>query len=479
VSDEATIVVTTTTGDPSGSRRELWSGEHLEIDLTRVPRGELAARALVEALAQTDDRAERHFLEIKSSVDLKSKEGIAKVAKFILGAANRMPDVAARYFEGHAVMVLGVGAGSTPGIEPVEALDIERGVRPYLSVNGPRWDLQRVPVDDGREVLLVIVDPPKTGQPAFPCFKDGPGLNNGQIIVRGDGETRQATGEKVLLLQQRGRLDRPDVDLTVAIEGTAVAYRCDESVLEDHIESETSRLIAALRAFRGTNPYAIASTSLLAGMGQREEDRTADDYRQQIEAWATACRAGWTSAVDALAAVISSPTTVVITNREQAFLEDVEVEVYLEGPVMGVRPTSRESFDPYDLLPSPPRTWGPWLDRSMFSVPNLGGYTYAPSMPSISNLNFRNGGSVNIDVQVGDLRPRQAYRTDDDELVLVVDGDDLHELTGSWRITARGHHAVYEGNLVVAVEHRDMTPVMERLLRRLRKSDTDEGEEQP
>jgi hypothetical protein len=226
----------------------------LEIDLTRVPRGELAARALVEALAQTDDRAERHFLEIKSAIDLMSKEGIAKVAKFILGAANRMPEVAARYVEGHAVMVLGVGSGSTPGIEPVEALDIERGVRPYLSVNGPRWDLQRVPVDDGREILLVIVDPPKIGQPAFPCFKDGPGLNNGQIIVRGDGETRQATGEEVLLLQQRGRVERPDVDLTVAIEGAAVAYRCDESVLEDHIESETSRLNSGPESLSGHEP---------------------------------------------------------------------------------------------------------------------------------------------------------------------------------------------------------------------------------
>ena len=75
-----------------------------------------------------------------------------------------------------------------------EALDIERGVRPYLSMNGPRWDLQRVHVDEGREVLLVLVDPPKAGQPAFPCFKDGPGLNNGQIIVRGDGET--TTGDR-------------------------------------------------------------------------------------------------------------------------------------------------------------------------------------------------------------------------------------------------------------------------------------------
>lgn len=225
------------------------------IDLTCVPMGELAARALVEALAQTDDRAERHFLEIKSSIDLKTKEGLAKVAKFILGAANRMPDVAARYFEGHAVMVLGVGGGSTPGIEPVEALDIERGVRPYLSVNGPRWDLQRVPVEDRREVLLVIVDPPKMGQPPFPCFKDGPGLHNGQIIVRADGETRQATGEEVLLLQQRGRLERPDVDLAVAVEGVAMAYTCDASVLEDHIARETSRLAAARTVPLSPNPW--------------------------------------------------------------------------------------------------------------------------------------------------------------------------------------------------------------------------------
>jgi hypothetical protein len=231
-------------------------GKLLEINLARVPRGELAARALVEALAQTDDRAERHFLEVKSSIDLKSKEGLAKVAKFILGSANRMPGVAARYFEGHAVMVLGVGAGSTPGIEPVEALDIERGVRPFLSGNGPLWDLQRVPVGEGREVLLILVDPPKSGQPAFPCFKDGPGLNNGQIIVRADGETRQATGEEVLQLQQRGRRARPDVDLAVAVEGTAVAYSCDESVLEDHIERESARLTAALRPLGAAAPTA-------------------------------------------------------------------------------------------------------------------------------------------------------------------------------------------------------------------------------
>jgi hypothetical protein len=35
---------------------------------------------------------------------------------------------------------------------------------------------------------------------------------------------------------------------------------------------------------------------------------------------------------------------------------------------------------------------------------------------------------------------------------------------------------LYEGRLAVPVERRDMTPVMERLLRRLRKEDPDTGE---
>lgn len=448
----------------------------MEIDLVRVPQGELAARALVEALARTDDRAERHFLEVKSFIDLTSKEGLAKVAKFILGAANRMPDVAARYFEGHAVMVLGVGAGSTPGIESVEALDIERRVRPYLSVNGPRWDLQRVPVDEGREVLLILVDPPRMGQPPFPCFKDGPGLHNGQIIVRADGETRQATGEEVLQLHQRGMRERPEVDLAVAVEGTAVAYSCDESVLEDHIERESARLIAALRTGGRGNPFGISTVALMAGMGQREEDRTEDEYRHEVKTWAAACRTRWAAALDAVAAELTAPATMAVTNRELAFLEDVEVEVHLEGPVRGLRPVSRESFAAHDLLPSPPRPWGPWVDRSVFSVPSLASsYAYMPSVTSLPSVNFRNGGSVNIEVQVGDLRPRQVYRTDEDELALVVDEEDLPELSGTWKITARGHHAVHEGGLVVPIEHRDVTAVMERLLRRLRKEDVDDG----
>jgi hypothetical protein len=53
--------------------------------------------------------AERHFIESKSDIDPTNKEGAAKVATFILGAANRDPERAKKYLEGHAVMILGVG----------------------------------------------------------------------------------------------------------------------------------------------------------------------------------------------------------------------------------------------------------------------------------------------------------------------------------------------------------------------------------
>jgi len=78
--------------------------------------GEMSWAALVAYAAASDDRIERYFLEVKSDVDLNTKAGRAKVAKFILGAANRDPGQVARRFGGHAVMLLGVGSGTTRGL---------------------------------------------------------------------------------------------------------------------------------------------------------------------------------------------------------------------------------------------------------------------------------------------------------------------------------------------------------------------------
>lgn len=111
------------------------------VDLSRLPTGELGWLALISYLLETDDRAERYFLEAKSEVNLSSKKDQAKVAKFILGAANRDKDLALRRFGGHALMVLGVGHGEVIGVPVFEAKDLADTVQRLIGADGPRWGL--------------------------------------------------------------------------------------------------------------------------------------------------------------------------------------------------------------------------------------------------------------------------------------------------------------------------------------------------
>ena len=73
-----------------------------QVDLSRLPTGEMGWLRLINYVLESDDRVERYFLEVKSEVDLSSKRDQAKIAKYILGAANRDPRQAQRRFDGHA-----------------------------------------------------------------------------------------------------------------------------------------------------------------------------------------------------------------------------------------------------------------------------------------------------------------------------------------------------------------------------------------
>jgi hypothetical protein len=143
----------------------------------------------VTAAAQHGDLAERHYLELKGSSDLTSKISRQKVAKFILGAASRMPDRAAEAFEGFGVMIVGFAANGAEGVPPVEML--AQVIQPILGADGPRWDIVRVPVPGStKQVVIALVDPPQMGQAPFVCRASGEGLQDGRIYYRADGETR-------------------------------------------------------------------------------------------------------------------------------------------------------------------------------------------------------------------------------------------------------------------------------------------------
>lgn len=95
-------------GSASDRRRHHSHSSHAAFRPSRVAPGQRGWRAFIEAVTDSDDQVERHYLEVKSQLDLNSKRDWHKVVKFILATANRDPDTARRALDGHPVMLLGV-----------------------------------------------------------------------------------------------------------------------------------------------------------------------------------------------------------------------------------------------------------------------------------------------------------------------------------------------------------------------------------
>lgn len=170
-------------------------------------------RKILTEIEAHGDAAESDCLEVKSMLDLRNRLDVSKIAKFILGAANRMEDRAADNFHGEAVMVIGANQGSSAGLPAgIEEYQLQDKLRPYLGHRGPKYHLRRHFLDGGREVLFVVVAAPRAGDPLFPCHKDFQplekadqkhGLQNGALYVRPGSNTRVATASEVLALQER------------------------------------------------------------------------------------------------------------------------------------------------------------------------------------------------------------------------------------------------------------------------------------
>lgn len=447
-----------------------------DLDTSRAPRGTIAATNLVKAAATIGDLSERHYLELKGPGDLSSKRDKAKIAKFILGAANRMPDRAAGAFEGCAVMIIGITENGVVGVPPVEMLELSQVIQPFLGVEGPRWDVVYVPVVDSKNVVLVvIVEPPEEGQPAFLCRANGDGLTDGRVYIRADGETREANSAEQDLLAERGRaLSTSEVDLAVSIAGDISPVEYDSATtIDEYTDRTRAHLLAELprrtssdetgssvaSLARGLNMQASLSVKDLMGstLGKIPEDRSEDEYRAEIDEWEEAFRAAWPSAVERLLGRVLSPVVIRLENRSNRYLEELQVTIHLEGAVRGIE------FDGYDddlpsiaalHLPQPPRSWGPRPDPSMSfnrAVPAFS--AYSPPISSLpSRLGWSNSGSVDLTLEAGDLRPKARETFDEQEVVLVLwTHQDPAPVNGTWQITARGHHHVFTGDLEVSL----------------------------
>lgn len=460
-----------------------------ELDTTKAPRGVLAAQSLVAVVAEQGDLAERHYLELKSTLNLSTKRDKEKIAKFILGAANRMPDVAATAFEGYGVMIIGVAQDAVTGIPPVEMMEISKVIQQYVGAAGPRWDIVWVPIENTTsQVLVVLVDPPKLGQGPFPCRASGESLTDGRIYIRADGETREAKSEEVDLLVQRGAAGtQVEVDFAIEVTGEIASVTFDKSVtVDEYVERVRTRLVAELPKNETSSPRtassfkadiaglstyrsALDSMTSVAGALMEPENRTEDEYLNSIDRWESRLRTAWEAAIPKIAASQLQPIIIKIANRTTTFFHDVEVKLHLEGDVYAFDYRDLRWADNFsDLeLPQPPRKWGP--RQHSLNIPNYTNmaHLHTPSVtPYIPrSINYQNGGSVDLELDIGELRPRGIYQSEDEEIVLAVTDRSLATIHGTWELTTRGHNDVYAGEIDVAVAGaRDLTSLARHIL---------------
>lgn len=308
------------------------------------------------------------------------------------------------------------------------------------------------------------------GQDAFICFKNGAGVADGHVYLRADGETRQAKSDELVQLRLRAKPAMPSIELRVTADEPATHIVCDPATPRDQfvVAVRNARDQARRDAEPASTPGRFAPSAPL--LGPRPEPRSPETYAREIETWAATFRRQWPDYLDAVAAVFLRGATFTVQNPSTHYLEDAELRIHLAGDVRGV------DFLPPDtqtdnLTPSPPRPWGPLPAAQVAAMAGLlrpsqlqqAAQAAASSFPQSRSVTYDNGGSVDIVIPVGDLRPGGTFISDDDEIVLLLDHPQ-EAVEGTWELTARGIHAVFSGTLEVPTVTRNFTPGVRTLL---------------
>lgn len=450
----------------------------IDWDETKLPRTTNEWQQFLKSIASHDDY-ETEWLEQKSQGNPMKGADLGKLAKCILGMANRDPQIAAKYIAGHGLMVWGIDNGQMIGISPMEDHQLQDKLRPYLTDDGPYWRGIRIPTDSpDRHILIIDVDPPVFGHPVFLCCKNGDGVADGGIYVRDKTQTRSATSQEIRRLQSRSVLPVPALDIDVSI--ASPLKRIDRELVgaDSFLAAIENRLLAAMppEPSKPSSPSTVKhglSTSLDSANSIRRlaalsiptfsayastipEDRTRDEYRATIAVWKQKAKNAFPLAIDEYIGSALPDARFKITNNSAKFLKKVQVKIHIEGDIE-YQQKSTKKFRLLSYLPRMPRKWGPrenelGLSASVLRSATLGPTTpYVPRLVGPDSIEFKNGGSVDVTIDVSDLRPGESYVTPEDEAVLVLPKDYDDSVHATWTLTAMDYDGIVSGEFSTPV----------------------------
>ena len=417
------------------------------MDTSGIPLGERAQRAILDHVIAVGDEAETNYIEVKSSLDLAAPEGVAKVAKFLLGSANRLPREASRHFQGYAVLVIGAQRGHANGIaRGVEPHELEDRLRPYLGTNFPAFEFGRIGIDADREVVFVIAPPPQDGQSIFPCHKNYQGgkrndnLDDGAIYIRGQSNTRPAKAGEVLALVERARsMPKQPISLDVQILGPISRIDRVSEILERLYHFEEERFIKAKPAEPEPFPSPLRATSSIFG---RPAPLTGQQRAEHLEAWKRAQASNIQESRIYFLGVVLEGVGLQLTSRDR----------FISKPQVTVTFHNCEAFDhraPNDadyrkvvvpVFKSEPGI-NALLDPSIYR--SIAHRDYPVSWTNRDN-NFE------VTLTPESLRPNVPWRTDQDDYVVASRDPQAASVHVTWTLTEEGNDATTEGELEVA-----------------------------
>lgn len=418
------------------------------IDSSRPYRWPSELIELVEAVTRADPSNESTWIEWKSTLDLGDKSGHYHVAKHVLGFANRTVATARTHVGGHAYMIVGAEPGGVEGIEAVDPAVLRSKIIRYVGA-AVRWRPELISVQ-GKQVLMVVVDPPEAGDPIHPVRHQLDKHEKGRILVRRAGSTDPADDFEVDQLVQRVRTGEGGLEITIEPLSTMIERKPSFPDFEELAETERVATLARPRADTPRPGGALgAFLNQAAAMGstfEEPDERSQEDYEEEVEDYAKAYnqalqqRAAWR--VWRHRPIFLRLEAV---NLTEANFADIELEIHVPGDVRSW-PEALDDFRRAGETPLPdrPAALGTRKRRSLFDIgsvptglmrpPVLGDSYRTPTISRGPSFTVKDSGSVTVDFSGIDLRPAQRLKLP--PVRLLVDAPEGTMLDCEWKATA-------------------------------------------
>lgn len=443
-------------------------------------RGTAALRSLVEAVVAADPHDEADWIEWKGPLDLATKEGCFHVARAVLGLANREPERAELVTEGLGFVVVGAEPGSLQGLTTVDPAQLDQVIEQYLGgADGPAWTPAYIRVDQDN-VLVVTIEAPKPGDPIHTLRREFGKYREAAVFVRKHGRTDLADAADMDALQRRllASGGHRQAKLAVSVVGDVPLSWFYPSTVQKDIEAwadaQHDRLIEGAREVERQREAAKAKrreaasrvglvggvtfppalfeqfTSTAAAFGPVPDQRTLDEYEQEVADWR---REILEAAPKCLPGRYARAGHGVIRLRAEnlggRFLPDVEIEATF-GDVSARGLDEEPEWMDYPARPHP---FGQPTQRYDFAS-MLGAPYISPVIPAIGSTRRRTtrveDGSVKVRWHVGDLRQ---HGKDESEEVYVFLGARPADgtLHGTWKATVPDMEGVVTGTFDIPV----------------------------